>query len=74
MIKFLGATLILFCLTSPLQAWDESGHRFTATIAYNYFTEETKQNLFELLTYHPRYDEDFVQHVNAELAKHDSEA
>jgi len=51
---------MLLGLSSPLQAWDESGHRFTADVTYALLADEIKQDLFEILTHHPRYQQDFI--------------
>ncbi len=69
MVRVLCVSLLLFNFSSPLQAWDESGHRLTAEIAYTYLTNEIKQDLFEILAQHPRYQQDFIDAMPREIRR-----
>ena len=61
----LGLTLVL--LAGMAQAWDETGHRLSANVALRYLDFDTQRELLTLLQQHPRYQQDFVQQMPAEL-------
>jgi len=59
-----SAFILLLCcslLQTSALAWDAVGHRLTAAIALNELRPETQEALRELLTYHPRYQIDFLE-------------
>lgn len=61
--------LILMLLTcSQAQAWSGTGHRYSAEIAYNFLSEQTREKIFQLLAQHPRYQDDFLAAMPTAIA------
>ncbi len=54
------AAFIVVTSTSDLFAWNAAGHKTIASIIWRRLAEERHAELAELLTHHPRYQEDFV--------------
>ncbi len=46
---------LLACVTPTLFAWNETGHRLTAAIAYDYLTPQARARVDALLRRHPDY-------------------
>ena len=61
----LGVMQIL--LPSPAAAWDETGHRLSASVALRYLNFDTQRELLTLLQQHPRYQQDFIDKMPSEL-------
>lgn len=58
---FLG---LLFTVSAhPVLAWDATGHRLTAYIAYEQMSDAQRDYWMQLLSAHPRFDEDFMQQM-----------
>ena len=75
MQKLIGNNLILLAVllsvciaSSPAMAWDSVGHRLTAYVAYLNLSPDTRQLMSQLLSDHPRYQEDFLQQMPASVA------
>src|SRR5688572_141834 len=49
--------LLLLCARS--HAWNDTGHRLAALIAYDQITPQRRTEVVELLKHHPRFEEDF---------------
>jgi hypothetical protein len=65
--------LKLFCIavvffTPTVQAWDALGHRLTAYIAWDRFSATEKYLWIETLRAHPRFQQDFVDAMPANIA------
>ncbi|TWT35581.1 S1/P1 Nuclease [Posidoniimonas corsicana] len=64
MTKLLPA--IALCLVATYaRAWSEQGHHIVALIAFDLQDEATQQWLLDLLTHHPRFEQDFRVPPNA---------
>ena len=61
-------SIIQILLPSPVAAWDETGHRLSASVALRYLDFDTQRELLTLLQQHPRYQQDFVGQMPTELA------
>ena len=61
----LGVMQIL--LPDAAKAWDETGHRLSANVALRYLDFDTQRELLTLLQQHPRYQQDFVSQMPADL-------
>jgi hypothetical protein len=55
--------LLLLSFTPPALGWDSVGHRITSAVALNYLNEEKRIRLIEILAFHPRYQEDFLNRI-----------
>lgn len=60
-------------LAPVAQAWDATGHRLSAYVAWAVLPLETRDTLVELIKYHPRYQEDFVDAMPAAVMLADDE-
>ena len=61
-------SIIQILLPSPAAAWDETGHRLSASVAQRVLDFDTQRELLTLLQQHPRYQQDFVGQMPTELA------
>lgn len=68
------ATLIVVCMLgcSPAYAWHALGHKATAAIAYDQLSLSNQRAFVAILRQHPRFEEDFVAHMPAEVAAGDA--
>ena len=59
--NFAAATMaaVLLFLMQPAVAWNATGHKATAKLAYGLLTPEQQEQASRILTAHPRYKEDF---------------
>ena len=69
---YLRALTLCLCimqilLPSSAAAWDETGHRLSASVALRYLDFDTQRELLTLLQQHPRYQQDFVGQMPTEL-------
>lgn len=62
----MAAAILLWAL--PAVAWNGTGHKATAKIAYELLTPEQQQYASKILTAHPRFDEDFQDAMPDEVA------
>lgn len=46
--------------SGPLAAWDSVGHRLSAAVALEFVDEQTREKLIEILSAHPRWQQDFL--------------
>ena len=60
--------LLLVCWCLPAMAWNATGHKNTAEIAYNLLVPERQQYVTEILRKHPRFEEDFAAHMPEGIA------
>ena len=65
LVVCLGVMQIL--LPGAAKAWDETGHRLSANVALRYLDFDTQRELLTLLQQHPRYQQDFVGQMPADL-------
>jgi hypothetical protein len=66
------ATLAIL-LASPALAWNALGHRVVAEIAWQQIDPETRQEVVDTLKRHPRFGEDFIARMPADVANGDQE-
>jgi hypothetical protein len=57
--------LLLLC--TPSHAWNDTGHRLAALIAYDRLTPDRRTQLINLLHHHPRFEEDFTKRTPRNL-------
>ncbi len=62
-------TLLITLLPAPVLAWHETGHRKTATIAWEQLTVDEQDRIAIIIRAHPRFREDF-----ADLLPHNVDA
>ncbi len=55
--SLIAAAILIW--TQPAGAWNATGHKATAEIAYELLTSEQQQHASRILTAHPRFREDF---------------
>jgi hypothetical protein len=60
--------LALGFFASPACAWNEAGHKMTAVIAFDLLGESDQQEFATILRAHPRFKEDFIGRMPAEIA------
>ena len=61
------AAMLLICI-QPAAAWNATGHKATAKLAYELLTPEQQEYASRILTAHPRYKEDFRDAMPDEIA------
>jgi hypothetical protein len=64
--SLMAAAILLW--VQPAAAWNATGHKATAKIAYELLTPEQQQYANKILTAHPRFDEDFLDAMPDEIA------
>ncbi len=68
------ACSLLFLLPATTLAWHEAAHRATAVIAFEQLAAEERERLVQILRQHPRYAEDFLRRMPADIATADDDA
>lgn len=67
-LALLGILLLgQLSLISSANAWDATGHRLSAYLAWDILPQETRAELQRLLEQHPRYQEDFLDAMPANV-------
>ncbi len=61
-------TVVILLWAVPAVAWNGTGHKATAKIAYELLRPEEKQYVSRILAAHPRFDEDFLDAMPDEIA------
>ncbi len=61
------AAVILLWM-QPALAWNATGHKATAKIAYELLSSEEQQYVRRILATHPRFDEDFLEAMPDKIA------
>jgi len=56
---------ILFSAASPATAWNATGHRLIAAIAYDRLTPKTRARVDALIRLHPDYEKIFLRDVSS---------
>jgi hypothetical protein len=71
-----GLLLFAFCWASSAHAWNATGHKATAEIAYGLLLPEQQDYVSRILRAHPRFREDFAGHMpeNIENGTHAEQA
>jgi hypothetical protein len=59
--SLLSLTILLAVVAGPVIAWDATGHRLTAYVAFDEMSSAQQNYWAQLLSAHPRFDEDFLQ-------------
>ena len=73
-MRLLTLALALCLLaTQSANAWNETGHRVVAAIAYELLGEEQRRAYVAILRAHPRFQEDFESMMPAGIAESDEE-
>jgi hypothetical protein len=69
-LKFAWSALVLcaLCWSSASYAWNATGHRATAEIAYERLLPEQQDYVVRILRSHPRFNEDFAAHMPEAVA------
>jgi hypothetical protein len=62
----MAAAILLWM--QPAAAWNATGHKATAKIAYELLAPEQQQYASKILTAHPRFDQDFLDAMPDEVA------
>jgi len=65
-MKILTILLIIIVLPVLLSAWNSTGHKIIATLAYNQLDPIIQENITETLKYHPQYEE-WVKEIPADF-------
>ena len=60
-------------LPAVAQAWDATGHRLSAYVAWEFMTADTRDKALTLLRAHPRFQADFLDNMPAEIRALDSQ-
>ena len=61
-LRFLWILAVLVCLSAPALAWDETGHKITAYIAWQRMTPDVRQKVISILTSAPE-DSDIATYL-----------
>src|SRR5271156_1332522 len=68
-LAFLSAfTATLLTIAPPASAWNATGHRLVAAIAYDRLTPKTRARVDALIRQHPDYEKLFLRDAPAEPA------
>jgi len=65
------ALLLVALLPTPAVAWNALGHKVVAEIAWQELSPENRQEIVDTLRRHPRFAEDFVKKMPADVASAD---
>ncbi len=65
----LFCALVSFLFSVNLHAWDATGHRLNAGIAFEYLPAERRDALLSILSQHPRFAEDFRERMPAAISR-----
>ena len=60
--------VLILALASPVLAWHDTGHRVTASIAFDRLTANERLEIYTILGRHPRFEEDFRSQMPAAVA------
>ena len=66
-LLFLGLLLSQCSIVTTAHAWDATGHRLSAYLAWAILPMETRTEMQRLLEQHPRYQEDFLAQMPANV-------
>jgi hypothetical protein len=69
-MRWIVCLIISVCSTTS-HAWNDTGHRLVALIAYERLTPERRAELVKLLEKHPRFAEDFEKRMPRGLSEED---
>ncbi|MFM1895456.1 MAG: hypothetical protein RLZZ385_530 [Pseudomonadota bacterium] len=58
---------LIFLGSTPAHAWWDFGHRLTGEIAWAQLSDSARQQLYDILQAHPRYQEDFTAAMPEEI-------
>src|SRR5262245_5353554 len=67
----LYAVVLLTVAAGPLHAWNSTGHKVVAEIAWQQLDDEQHKEIVDTLRRHPRFDADFVSKMEDDAAKGD---
>ena len=59
-MRLIVSFLLACVIAEPCLGWSEGGHHLIAVMAYELLSEDAQQQLLEILTAHPRFQDDFV--------------
>lgn len=63
-----------FSYSQQAAAWDSVGHRISAIVAIEFLDAEVTHQLMEILSAHPRFQEDFVSEIPRFIDRDDQDA
>src|SRR4051812_11614060 len=65
-------TILIWSLTiSPALAWNATGHKIIASIAFRQLSAAGQMKIVEMLKKHPRFAQDFVDEMPDEVRRGD---
>jgi hypothetical protein len=67
------ATILSVAVSTTAVAWNALGHRVVAEIAWQQIAPEKRQEVVDTLKRHPRFAEDFLAKMPADIAKADQD-
>src|SRR5690349_16668600 len=68
LMRFALTGLLVWSLTvAPASAWNATGHKIIASIAFRQLTAAEQSKIVEILKRHPRFAEDFKEQMPAEI-------
>lgn len=59
--------VLQICLNSPALAWDATSHRLSIYVAWEFLTPTQRDSLIKILEKHPRFTEDFLDVMPANI-------
>ena len=65
----LFCAFVSFLFSVNLHAWDATGHRLNASIAFDYLPAERRDALLSILSQHPRFAADFQERMPAAISR-----
>lgn len=60
-------SLTIVTLPARAIAWDATGHRLTAYVAWEFMSEDTRNNTLTVLRSHPRFGVDFIDNMPEDI-------
>jgi len=59
-LRLVAFYMLLMILPLRGHAWDDTGHRLSAYVAWELFSSQERLALFDILQQHPRFEQDFL--------------
>src|SRR3954463_3396566 len=71
---FLALHLIVSATPPPVCAWNATGHRIIASIAFRQLTASQQAKVADMLARHPRFAQDFAEQMPDDVRSSDAAA